>query len=200
MADPEAPAWLSEGARAVWERTQGQLPPGADPDAFAVYCCAVADFVAAQQALDRTGLVIRGQGGGMVRNPFNQLKLANAVAARATAKDLGIGIDPALAEPAPPAHQARYRNQAAVERTITGLRNLGRLEPVDDATVALTRTLADAMDRVDPTTYPAQLASLARAQLASLRMLRGASEDDSDSGLSDIIAALSSPMGDAPES
>jgi hypothetical protein len=94
---------------------------------------------------------------------------------------------------------ARSRNSAAAEHTISALRGGGRIEDADAATVALVRHLAGALDLVDPGEWPAQVASLARAQLAALKMLRGVG-DDSDDSLGDLVAALSGPMGDAPES
>ena len=87
-----------------------------------------------------------------------------------------------------------------MERTVTALRIGGKLESVDDATVALARTLAAALDVVDPGECPAQVASLARAHLAALKLLRGVRDDDSDDGFSDLVAAMRSSMGDAEES
>jgi hypothetical protein len=94
----------------------------------------------------------------------------------------------------------RSRNTTAIERTVVALRATGRLEPVDEATVALARTLAMALDVADPEESPAQLASLARAQLSTLKLLRGVNDTDGDDGLNDLLAALHGPMGDAPES
>ena len=94
----------------------------------------------------------------------------------------------------------RSRNAAAVERTVAALRSGGRLEAADDATVALARTLAAALDLVDPVDGPAQMASLARAHLAALKLLRGVTDTDADDGLADLVAAMHGPMGDAPES
>jgi hypothetical protein len=81
---------------------------------------------------------------------------------------------------------------------VVALRQTGRLESVDAATVALARTLAAALDMVDPVEYPAQAASLARVQLSTLKSLRGAPVD-ADDGLTDLVAALQAPMGDAEE-
>jgi hypothetical protein len=101
-----------------------------------------------------------------------------------------------------PRRRRRWRNADAVERTIEALRAGGRLEGADAATVALTRHLASALDQVDAVDFPAQVASLARAQLAALRLLRGTNDDD-DGGPSDadaLLAALLSPtVGDAEE-
>lgn len=198
MADNPAPDWLSEQATEVWRRTVPELADGADLAKFAVYCCTMADFYQAQQTLDRTGLLIRGPSGALIPSPLNRLKLANANAARALARDLGIGVDPSLPAMQSDKRSVRRRNQAATETTLRVLRDVGRLESVDAAAVALTRTLAEALDRVDPEQYPAQMANLARAQLAALRLLRGSSDDDNDNAaLSDFIASMSTEMGDA---
>jgi hypothetical protein len=89
----------------------------------------------------------------------------------------------------------RTRNRSGVEGTLRALRGGGRLEGVDDATVALARHLAWALDEVDPVEFPAQSASLARAQLATLRLLRGKVDDDDGggSGLDELLAALGDP-------
>jgi hypothetical protein len=94
---------------------------------------------------------------------------------------------------------ATYRNQRAAERTITALRNLGRLEPVDDGTLAALRTVSAALDEVDVAKHPAAVASLARVQLAALKMLRMQADDDSDT-LTDLLASVSTSVGDAEES
>jgi P27 family predicted phage terminase small subunit len=195
-----APEWLSEQARAVWLRTEHELPALSDLAKFAVYCCTMADYEQAQQTLDRTGLLVRGPNGGLIPSPLNRIKIANANAARQLARDLGIGVDPSLPAQQSANRSVKRRNQAAIERTLTSLKKHGRIEPVDDATVALTRTLAEALDRVDPETYPAQMANLARAQLAALRLLRGTADDDNDNAaLSSFISAMSTEMGDAED-
>jgi P27 family predicted phage terminase small subunit len=193
-----APDWLSETAREVWAKSLAELSPNADLAKFAVYCCTMADFLTAQRTLDATGLLIRGPNGGLIPSPLNRVKIANANAARALAKDLGIGVDPSLPATQSANRSVKRRNQAAIERTLKSLHDGGKIEAVDAAAVALTRTLAEALDRIDPETYPAQMATLARVQLSALRMLRGSKDDDNDNAaLSDLIAAMSTEMGDA---
>jgi hypothetical protein len=85
-----------------------------------------------------------------------------------------------------------------VERTVAGLRDAGRLEAADEAAVALARTLAGALDTVDPVVWPAQVASLARAQLATLKLLRGVADDDRDAGLDELLAALGNASEPGP--
>jgi hypothetical protein len=92
----------------------------------------------------------------------------------------------------------RTRNAVAAERTLKALADGGKLEHADAATVALLRHLAGALDRVDPECQPAQVASLARVHLAVIRSLRGMA-DEPDDGMADLLAALSGPLGDAPE-
>jgi P27 family predicted phage terminase small subunit len=195
--DQVPPEWLNEEAAQVWVRTLSDLPPAADRDVFAIYCSAIADYNQAQRLLNQSGPVMRDAKGNVVPSPLNRVKMTNASVARGLARDLGIGVDASL----PPEKPKRYRNARATERTVEGLRRGGRLDSVvDDASIALARTLAEALDRVDPETFPAQLASLARVHLSAIRALRGQSEDDNDSGISDWVATLSGALGDAPES
>jgi phage terminase small subunit len=198
MPSEPAPIWMSPSAQAIWAKTLSELPVGADLDKFAVYCCTMADCLQAQQSLDATGLLIKGPNGGLIPSPLNRVKLTNANAARALARDLGIGVDPSTPATQSTNRSVRRRNQSAIEKTLKCMTDGGRIEAVDAAAVALTRTLAEALDRVDPEVYPAQMATLARVQLAALRMLRGKQDDDDDNAaLSDFIAAMSTEMGDA---
>lgn len=87
----------------------------------------------------------------------------------------------------------RGRNRAAFEHTVTALRAAGRLEAIDAALVAVGRTLAAELDDLDGSSQTAW------AYLAVIKQLRGAA-DDTDAGLADLVAALSAPLGDAPES
>jgi hypothetical protein len=77
---------------------------------------------------------------------------------------------------------------------IAALRRTGRIEDVDAAAVALLRHTARALDEVDPVLWPAQVASLARVHLATLRDLRGTRDDDTS--ITALLAALSAPVGD----
>lgn len=188
----EAPSWLGPEAAEVYRRAAAQAPD-ADPDALCVYACAVADFHQAQDLLNRSGPVVQGAK-GLVRNPLQAVKQANAAAVRQLAKDLGL-IGPEDVPPPPPPR--RYRNQRATEATITSLRRLGRIEPVDEANIALARTIATALDQLAPD--DPSIGTLARTQLQALRMLRG-TQDDSATALAALLASVSAEMGDAPES
>jgi len=194
---PGAPDWLSAEALAVWDALPDDVLTAQPVDALTVYCCAVADFTRAQQALDRTGVLIRGARGGLVRSPLNLVKADNAHTIAALARQLGLASPPGDDEGARQIAQA-YRNRAATERTITGLRRGGRLEDADAAAVALARHIAHALDHLDPARWPAQTASLARVHLATLRALRGVDDNDQQQpgGIDELLAALSAPVGD----
>ena len=92
------------------------------------------------------------------------------------------------------------RNQAGTEDTIAALRATGRLEGVDASAVALARHLARALDEVDGARYPAQTASLARAHLATVKVLRGIEDDSTNGAADELLAYLSAPLGDAAQS
>lgn len=90
------------------------------------------------------------------------------------------------------------RHSTATERTLRALRDVGRLEEVDAALVALARGLADALDDVDPATpsYP----NLVRQYAATLERLT-AHDDGADDGPSPLDVALErlrrgAPVGD----
>jgi hypothetical protein len=83
---------------------------------------------------------------------------------------------------------------AAFERTVRALKAGGKLEAVDAALVAGGRTLAALLDDHDEPVVPVMW-----AYLKVLRELRGV-VDGNDDDLGQLIAALQSPLGDAPES
>ena len=92
---PEAPGWLAVEARAVWDRTVAELKAmglacAADTDALVVYCNAVVNHARAQQILDRSGVVIKGVDGGIVRNPANAVANHNAAVIARFAREFGL--------------------------------------------------------------------------------------------------------------
>ena len=192
---PQAPEWLSVEARAVWQRLSSDDLTGADPEAVAVYCCAVVDYQRARETIDRAGQVLKGKDGQIVRNPLTIVMEQNAATIRALSQQLGIG----QVKDEHKRQQAGWRNQAATERTLTALRAGGRLEEVDSAAAALARHLARALDQVNAAQYPAQTASLARVQLAALRTLRGIEDDQNTSGVDELLAYLSAPLGNTAQ-
>jgi len=91
----------------------------------------------------------------------------------------------------------RRPNRTATRRTIRALRDGGRLEPTDDAMVGLAMTTADLLDEAvaDPDEKTYAVAALGRLHLATVMALQGRESGDADGGLSEVIAALSTPMG-----
>ena len=83
---------------------------------------------------------------------------------------------------------------AAARRSVGELRRADRLDPADAVTVALLLQLARRLDHADPDTAPAQVASLARALLATIRQLLGGAVDSDDS-LGDLLAAIAGTVG-----
>jgi P27 family predicted phage terminase small subunit len=71
---PEAPDWLADDARAVWDATVPELGAmglayAADTAALVVYCNAVAVHARAQRELDEHGVLVDGAHDVRVRNP-----------------------------------------------------------------------------------------------------------------------------------
>jgi hypothetical protein len=92
-------------------------------------------------------------------------------------------------------------NRTATGRAIAALKAGGRLEPVDDAVVGLARATADLLDEAiaDPAEKAYAVAALGRLHLAAVMALTGKVAADADAGLSEVIAALSTPLGYAEE-
>ena len=96
----------------------------------------------------------------------------------------------------------RHPNRLATRRTINALSATGRLEQCDAALVGLAQATADLVDTAlaDPAAPAHARAAVGRLHLATLLALTGKVTADADAGLSEVIAALSAQMGDAPES
>ena len=88
---------------------------------------------------------------------------------------------------------ASRRNVAAFERTVRALKQGGKVEAVDAALIATGRTLARLLDDHDEPVVP-----VTWAYLNVLRDLRG-TMSTGGGDLDALIAALSAPLGDAPE-
>ena len=95
----------------------------------------------------------------------------------------------------------RRPNRTATRRTIRALRVGGRLVEVDEAMIGLAVATADLLDEAisDPEEKTYAVAALGRLHLATILALQGREGSDSDIGLSEVIAALSTPMGYAEE-
>jgi hypothetical protein len=91
----------------------------------------------------------------------------------------------------------RYRNRAATKKTVAAMRAGGRLEGIDEAAVAAALTSAELLDDAmsDPEQPTYARAAAVRAHLAALMTLTGKEVADVDAGLTQVIAALSTPLG-----
>lgn len=81
----------------------------------------------------------------------------------------------------------------ALDATLKALKELGRLEAVDGALVALCRSTASAVDKSP------ERAALVKEYRECLVLLASLGPDDGDA-LDDLLAALRSPVGDEAES
>ena len=84
----------------------------------------------------------------------------------------------------------RRRNRAAIERTILYLRRADRLLPGDDATLAILRTTATALDEA---AGAYDIAVVARVHLAALSALLAGHATPDDAELDRLIAAIRAP-------
>ncbi len=80
----------------------------------------------------------------------------------------------------------------ALNQTVKAMRDLGRLEPVDDALVALCGAAADAVD------FRAS-AGAVKEYRECLKQLSEVGVDGGDSDLDQLLAALQSSVGDETE-
>jgi hypothetical protein len=74
---------------------------------------------------------------------------------------------------------------------------LGRLEQIDQGLVGLAATTAELLDQAiaDPDEPTYAVAAMGRLHLAVLSALTGKQDADTDAGISEVIAALSTPLG-----
>jgi hypothetical protein len=87
---------------------------------------------------------------------------------------------------------------AATRRTVQGLRKTEHLMPADELRVANVMFTAQYLDPLHPLTSPTAVASFVRAHLAASNALFGEAGDENGSdAYTDVIATLSSPLGDA---
>lgn len=92
---PDPPDWLSAETRAVWDRTSAELAAmglltTADRDALAVYCQAVVHHAAAVREVEGRGLLVKGRGGVMVKNPACQMVREQAVLIKIMGQQFGL--------------------------------------------------------------------------------------------------------------
>ena len=92
---PEPPGWLTPTAREIWDRTVSELEAmglafAADRDSLVVYVNAVVNHARAQQLLDQSGVLLKGEHGGVVRNPANTVVNHNAAIIARFAREFGL--------------------------------------------------------------------------------------------------------------
>jgi hypothetical protein len=94
-----------------------------------------------------------------------------------------------------------HKNRTATNKTIKGLAAGGRLEQVDQGLVGLATTTAELLDQAieDPEEPTYAVAAMGRLHLAVLSALTGKENADADAGLTQVIAALSTPLGHPTE-
>src|SRR6516162_8423634 len=82
---------------------------------------------------------------------------------------------------------------AAANRTIRALHKSGRLKSVDDVLIETVRYTSKQLDQLPSSTSATSKASLLRAHLAAVKLLVSGNNTIDDGGISEIIAALSTP-------
>ena len=95
----------------------------------------------------------------------------------------------------------KHANRLATRRTIRALKAGGRLEHADEAVVGMVLATAELFDEIiaDPEERAYARAAIGRLHLAAVLALMGKEESDVDACLSEVISALSAPLGYAPE-
>lgn len=92
---PKLPTDMELGAKAVWKRVLHDMGStgvitAADTDMFRAYCESVAAYQAAGVLLAKSGPLVRGQKGELVKNPLHQMVRDNRDAIRLFARELGL--------------------------------------------------------------------------------------------------------------
>lgn len=93
-AAPRMPKGMSKRAQEVWRLTMRDAPPNlimaADAPVLRIFCDAFAFYEQGADIVGRTGLVVRGRNGELVKNPALPSMRANADAVRLLARELGL--------------------------------------------------------------------------------------------------------------
>lgn len=95
VGTPDPPDWIDADVRAVWDRTVDELThmgvlTTADRDTLVVYCQAVVNHAQAAQLVAKSGTLLRGRDGGVVKNPACQIMRDQALLVRAMAQEFGL--------------------------------------------------------------------------------------------------------------
>ena len=100
---PDPPEWLSDEARALWDRLAPVVPAGnltvANAELFAMFCTSLATYAEADGIINAAGLLITA-GQDLIPSPALQIRTqADGLAGR-WAKTFGLTPDAAPAKPA----------------------------------------------------------------------------------------------------
>ena len=92
---PKLPTDMEPAAKVVWQRVLRDMGStgvitAADTDMFRAYCESVASYQAAGVLLSKSGPLVRGQKGELVKNPLHQIVRDNRDAIRLLARELGL--------------------------------------------------------------------------------------------------------------
>lgn len=90
---PEAPADLSDDARAVWDRTVASGRRFGNVDLLRTYCETVARYRKASATLEQTGPLSQAINGAIGRSPLHQIVLDNAAMMRQLARELDLDAE-----------------------------------------------------------------------------------------------------------
>jgi P27 family predicted phage terminase small subunit len=90
-----APEDLRPEARVVWERVIDAIGhtgvlTSADKDLLRLYCETLVRYTEAEGMLSKTGPLIRGRDGNLVKNPLHQIVRDNADSVKKYARELGL--------------------------------------------------------------------------------------------------------------
>ncbi len=93
-APPRPPKGISDRSREVWRQVLRDAPPNlimaSDAWVLRIFCDAVALYENAVGTIERTGLVIRGRHGELVKNPVLMPMRDNRDAIRILTRELGL--------------------------------------------------------------------------------------------------------------
>lgn len=92
---PTMPHGMDAAAKVVWRRVLRDMRDtgvirAADTDVLRAYCEAVATYVVTANLLSKSGPLVRGQKGELVKNPLHQVVRDNRDAIRLFARELGL--------------------------------------------------------------------------------------------------------------
>ncbi len=123
--DAMPPVWLSEGARAVWDRIADAMPDGTyrttDTEILVAFCCAADQHHKATIALAIEGPILTGPRGRQTRNPWCSVQKDAAGQIERLGRRLG--LDPTsrehLPQPAPQPAASKFAGLVGIDPSPT---------------------------------------------------------------------------------